>query len=79
MDLEEKKIVAENKHQHIRTMKSRTGDVRVTGWMLLIGLKPSGESQSLPSDQPPALLALSLRTWRRRTGMALHIYSLNTM
>lgn len=38
---------------------------RVAVCILLIAWNPNGESETLPSDQPPASLALSLRRKRR--------------
>lgn len=41
--------------------------------ILLIAWSPSRELETLPSDQPPASLALPLRRRRRRTARKLHI------
>lgn len=58
----------ENKEQKENKMEKRKAmAVRI----LLIAWNPSGELETLPSDQPPASLALSLR--RRRTARELHI------
>lgn len=43
---------------------------RVSACMLLIAWNPSGELETLPSDQPPASLALSLK--RRTARKLLH-------
>ena len=56
-------------------MKEKESKARVAVCILLIAWNPSGESETLPSDQPPASLTLSLRRRRRRrrTARELHI------
>ena len=49
-----------------KKMKERKRKARVTACILLIAWNPSRELQTLPSDRPPASLALSLRRRRRR-------------
>lgn len=51
-------------------MKEKERKARVAVCILLIAWNPSGESESLPSDQPPASLTLSLRRRRRRRQTA---------
>lgn len=58
-------------------MKEKERKASVAVCMLLIAWNPNGELETLPSDQPPASLALSLRRTRRRrsTARELHIPS----
>lgn len=53
-------------------MKETKRKARVAVCILLIAWNPSGELEILPSDQPPASLALSLRRRRKTARVLLH-------
>ena len=59
-------------------MKEKESKARVAVCILLIAWNPSGESETLPSDQPPASLTLLQEDERQGTSYLLgtHYYSM---